>query len=587
MQPTQFIQPLQSEFVQPIKLPIGYDNFREIINQKLYLIDKSLFIKEILDDRETKVVVITRPRRFGKTLNLSMLQHFLAPEVDGFQTKDLFDNLKITQVAHGEYFKTYQGKYPVIFISLKNIKKATFQESIEGFRNLIQELYRTHQHILKSQKLEPNEKNLFKKFLCGKATKVALEDSLKILSELLKKYHNQEPYLLIDEYDTPIQHAYSNKYYNEMIDFIRSLFGAALKGNSNITKAVVTGILRISKESLFSDLNNVNVYSLLDERYSQYFGFTEEEMNSLLVQVNLTEKATEVRDWYNGYRMGQTTVYNPWSIANFVNHRCFKPYWINTSDNQLIRDLLTKSTDNFRLQTEELLKGNSIQQTIDDKMVYGDLLYRNEMAAWSLLLFAGYLKVIEMKKIGVEWVYELNIPNHEVKEFYLKTIQRWLTGDGNPNLYNTILEALLNGNIEKFSEYFAMFIEQTTSYHDYQHDPEAFYHGLLIGLTASLYGNTKYQIISNRESGFGRYDYLIFSHDFTKPTIIFELKRVKKPKATTTDEELETLLNNTATAALNQITAQNYLTEAKKLGATNIIEIGLAFCGKQFAIKSD
>ncbi len=565
-----------------LKLPIGYDNFGKVVKNKLNIVDKTLFIKELLDDKIAEIILITRPRRFGKTLNLSMLHYFFADIAYGEKTAGLFDNLKIAQA--GAEYMLHQGKYPVIFVSFKDIKDHGFEHAYRFLIGLLSELYGEHSYLLNSTKLEDKDIHVFTRILNKQAEEEEIVNALKLLSTFLYKHHGIKPWLLIDEYDTPIQSAYVHGYYEEMISLMRNMFGAVLKTNPYLERAVLTGILRVAKESLFSGLNNLKVYSILNSKYAEYFGFTEVEMQGLLMQAKLEHKVDEVKNWYNGYVFGGTTVYNPWSIANYFDEGTAKPYWINTSDNKLIRDLIIKSSDRFKTKLEDLLAGKPIECDINEDMVFGDLGYRSEMAIWSLLLLSGYLNVLKKEMIDDELKVTLDIPNHEVRSLYRRIIKNWLTDEQDDELYNEILSTLLAGDIDRFADHLALFMEQTISYHDFGNDPEAFFHGLLIGLTASLYNNKNYKITSNRESGYGRYDYLIFSHDLTKPTVILELKRVKKSKADMSEKQLNELLDKTAAEALEQIAAKNYLAEAKKLGATKIIQIGLAFCGKRFSI---
>ncbi len=372
-----------------MQLPIGYDDFGKIIENKLDLIDKTLLIKDILDDLNTEVIVITRPRRFGKTLNLSMLYYFLSATVYDKPTQGLFDGFNIAHCG-GNYME-HQGKYPVVFITFKDIKQASFSSTLEKFNELIIKTYYQHHYLKNSDKLVEAQKRIFQVISEGKANQSQLENALQFLTECLSIHHNVKPWLLIDEYDSPIHAAYTNGYYDEMVSFMRGLFGSALKTNPYLHKAVITGILRIAKESLFSGLNNLKVYSTLSKRYSEYFGFTETEVNDILVKSHLSEKAEEIKAWYNGYQFGNTTIYNPWSIANCIDEEGeTKPYWINTSSNELIKDLLKRSPLEFKAQFEALMQGNTTEQLIDENLVFADL-GKNSTAVWSLLFMSGYL----------------------------------------------------------------------------------------------------------------------------------------------------------------------------------------------------
>lgn len=402
------------------------------------------------------------------------------------------------------------------------------------------------------------------------------------MSYYLYQHTGVKPWVLVDEYDAPIQSAYIHGYYEPMISLMRNFFGNALKSNTYLHRAVITGILRISKESIFSDLNNLEVYSLFRPGYGAYFGFTESEVADLLAQAHLQDQTPLVRKWYNGYRIGETTVYNPWSIINFVKRQGeLDTYWVNTSDNKLIRDILILSSDRFKSQFEQLLLGNSIEKLIDEHTVFADL-RANETDAWSLLLLAGYLKVVTQRRDAQGRHCTLDIPNEEVRSLYRQIIEKWLSNGHGIDWYNLFLGHLLSGDLEAFQRDLQEVMESIVSSHDVSHDPEAFYHGLMIGLTASLYQHPNYEMHSNRESGYGRYDYMIFSRDPNQPTLLLEFKRVNKTKDS---EPLTTQLEQAAQEALAQIAQQKYVAEARQRGSQKLIKIGIAFSGKHFAIQ--
>lgn len=564
-------------------LPIGYDDFGTIRQKRLNLVDKSLFIQEVLDNEITQVAVITRPRRFGKTLNLSMLHHFLAPEVNGQSTQELFDGLKIAEL--GETYLQHQGKYPVIFISFKDIKYDSYAKAYENLSKLISEIYSQHYSLLNGSTLRPHEKELFEALLKQQASEANLIGSLVNLTDYLYRHYQVKPWLLIDEYDTPIQAAYVHGYYDKMIELMRGLLGRVLKTNPHLHKSIITGILRVAKESLFSGLNNVRTYSLLQSEYSQHFGFTEAEVTEILKQVQLEHCAQEVKHWYNGYRMGTTVVYNPWSIVNCIAGRgALKPYWVNTSDNKLIKELLIHSDINFKAEFESLLLGQKTQQFVDEHVVFGDLAQKGD-AVWSLLLMSGYLKATDQKETPQGMACLLDIPNLEVRRLYQQLIEQWLANGQGIQWYNRFLGSLLSGNLSLFEAELRRLMEETVSHHDLGGEPEAFYHGLMLGVTASLYENPNYEVRSNRESGYGRYDYMILSRNLSKPTLIIELKQLVAADKTST-EALEEKLAQLAEEALAQIEAKKYVSEAKQRGMKNILTIGLAFSGKHFQLKS-
>jgi hypothetical protein len=558
-----------------LRLPIGYDNFAEIIRHKLDIVDKSLFIRDVIDDT-AKVIVITRPRRFGKSLNLSMLHYYFAESAYGESTEGVFKGMKIME--EGEVYLQHYRQYPVIFVSFKDIKAATFEEAYASLCGLMSRLYQEYEFLLDSPELNVHNKKEFESIINKEASKETVMSSLRDLSGYLYKATSVKPWLLIDEYDTPIQSAYLYKYYDDMIGLMKVFFGSALKTNPYLEKSVITGILRISKESLFSDLNNLKVYSVLDDKYSEYFGFTESEANDLIQRSGINEKSALIKEWYNGYQFGNTVVYNPWSIVNCLQDKKIEPYWINTSDNALIKKLLLQSNEEFKADFELLLQDKPIEHFVKKNMVFGDL-YKNQTAAWSLLLMSGYLKVIGIRLTDdADMVGTFAIPNREVKSLYNQIIKEWLSGKHEVEWYNnTLLASLLSGKIDQFEDYFREVFEQAVSVHDTAKEPESFYHGLMLGLTTSLHSDPNYEIKSNRESGLGRYDYVIFAKDKVKPSILFEFKRVKDDSKNRNE-----MLEKTAIDAVHQITKNNYITELKQHGAKEVIKIGLAFCGKHF-----
>ena len=570
-----------------MKLQVGFDDFGKVRSKKLDFVDKTLFVKEILDNDNVEVSVIARPRRFGKTFNLSILHHFLAPEVNHMETKGMFDGLKIAKVDNSSYMQ-YQGIFSVIFVSFKSIKNETFQGALKNLRLIVQKLYRTHRYLLNSDHLGQDEKNIFKNFLVGKIEETMLEAALETLSEFLYKDTGRKVYLLVDEYDTPIQSGYLYGYYNEIVNFMRGILGAALKTNPYLERAVITGILRIAKESLFSGLNNVKVYSLLHPQYSRHFGFTEEEVGVLLKQTGVDSAQEEVRTWYNGYVFGGTIVYNPWSIVNYINDGVLKPYWVNTSDNQLIRDLLIKSDPKFKEGFELLLQDKTIEEIIDENMMFGDLKNNNE-AIWSLLLMSGYLQAIAstINQQG-QTICTCAIPNWEVRTLYYNIIAGWLGNGQGMRWYQSFLTDLLNGDIPKFTEDFAQVLSQTISVYDAAHNPEAFYHGFMLGLTAGV-DQKQYEIKSNRESGAGRYDIAIMPKDVSRLAIILELKSIAPPKYSKKKlaDFLDTTLAGEAQKALAQIDRNQYTLELTQRGIVNIVKLGIAFSGKSFRIASE
>jgi len=562
-----------------IRLPVGFENFREIIDSKFEYVDKSLLVKELMDDT-AKIVVFTRPRRFGKTLNMSMLQHFFANTVAGLETRGLFNHLKITTFP--EYMK-HQGQYPVISISFKDIKEDTFQQAYDKFYELLIEVYSQHLEVMESNKLQAREKELCRLLLSRQATRAQVENALKTLTTCVCQHYGVNPLLLIDEYDTPIQAGFNGGYYEEIIAFTRNVLSAALKGNPYLFRGVLTGILRVSKESLFSGLNNLEVYSLLRSEYGQFFGFTEPETEDLLKKANLEHTLPEIKHWYNGYQSGEIIVYNPWSIVNCIKRQgAIELYWVNTSDNILVKKLLSNASQGFKEQLEFLLNGDSIERIIDENIVFGDL-KTNESAIWSLLVMTGYLKVSTRHYTEQGSKCQLKIPNQEVRSLYRNIIEQWLSNGFGIEWYNQFLTDFLNGNMIAFEAALQKIMLQIVGIYDFIHEPEAFYHGLLLGLIASL-DKTKYLIKSNKESGLGRYDILIIPKEPNLLGIILELKSIKIQKSEK-ELRLESRLTEGALEALEQITKGHYISELEQQGVRNILKIGLAFSGKQFKLE--
>ena len=570
-----------------MKLQIGYDDFGEVRANNLNFVDKTLFIKGIIDSRNIKVSVITRPRRFGKTFNLSTLHYFLASEVNNQKTATLFDGLKISTVDDGSYMQ-YQGKFPVIFISLKEVNAKDYDLAYDELYELIINIFDQYNYLENSDKLSQRNKRLLHRILHKEASPAEIKGSLRFLTSIIFQHYGIKPWLLIDEYDTPIQAGYAKGYYNEIISFMRGMLGTALKGNPYLERAVITGILRVAKESIFLDLNNLKVYSVLHPKYSQYFGFTEEEVMDLLKQFDLEERADDIRLWYNGYCFGHTIVYNPWSIANCIQERGkLEPYWANNSENTLIKDLLIRSAESFKEQFERLLQDQSIKKIIDENMFFGDL-KKDPSAVWNLLIMAGYLKAIAVGETQQGTECKINIPNIEVRGIYRKIIERWLSNGCEVEWYNQFLEFLLQGDVARFAQCLEQVLIQTISVHDTARQPEAFFHGFMLGLTASL-SPKEYEIKSNRESGVGRYDIAILPKDIAKPAIILELKSIMPSGLSqkNLEQELDSLLLREAQKALAQIKQKQYVAEMRQRGFTKIVKIGLAFSGKNIRVASE
>ena len=566
-------------------IPIGVDNFHELVTGGYLFCDKTAMIAEFFSKGE-KVTLITRPRRWGKTLNMSMLQHFLSAEVNGVSTASLFDDLAIAKIEEGKYIKTHQGKYPVIMLSFKDVKADSFAGAYNAMYELIREVYDIFVYLLKSNKLSELQLEKLNAILRKKSDQQQLEASLKLLSECLHKHHGQRVYILIDEYDTPLNQAYGNTtYLDALVNFMRNLFSSSLKGNNNLERGVLTGILRVSKDSMLSGLNNLETYTMLDKAYSSHFGFSDEESQILFHRQGLSVDFNEVRRWYNGYRSGDFVVYNPWSILLCMNRGgYFDVYWVNTGNNDLIKQSLLRSNSSIKSQFEQLMQGVTLCVPINKHLSF-DLLDTNEAAFWSFLLFAGYLKAEKsrLKPGSIVYECEVSIPNYEVRSLYNSFFEELFMGScWDETKYSSFLNHLVVGDIPLIMRDLGDYLLQTASSFDTKNTKksEGFYHGFVLAMVASL-SDTHY-IRSNRESGYGRYDVLLVprgpkslsldvNQSIGTKSILLEFKQVRK------EEELA----HAAHAALEQIQAQAYRTALLAYPyVTAVVEVGIAFSGK-------
>jgi len=548
-----------------MNLPVGIDDFKELIKGDYLFADKSLFIKDVIEDG-AKVILITRPRRFGKTLNLSMLYYFLRQNHAG--SENLFKNLNISKEI--AFCAKHQQQSPVIFITFKDIKQDSYKESYADIVELMSELYEEHSYLLEGNFLSESEKRVFKAIQDQEATLSNIRSALKKLSKYLKKKFKKSAIILIDEYDTPIQEAYLRDYYQDMMDLMRSIFGQALKGNKYLDKAVLTGITRISQESLFSGLNNIEVYSVLKEKYGQYFGFTEAEVSQLITQTQQEILMKSITEWYNGYQVGKYILYNPWSIICCLkNQGNLQSYWVNTASNDLIAKLLRKAKVSLKQQFEELLQGNTIEQLIFENLLFADLETR-EGALWSLLLYAGYLKVLSSELRGNRLIARMAIPNKEVSFVYDDIIEQWFDVTSGLESYDMFVQSLVQEKIDDFKAYLSGYIMQTGSYFDFNSNTaEQIFHIFILGLVVGL--RAQYIIYSNQESGLGRFDVVFIPKNQLEKGIVLEFK---------TSATAELLLDK-AQEALDQIKQKQYLTVFEKNNIKSVLAIGLAFCGKQ------
>ena len=537
------------------KIPIGVENFKEIINNNCYYVDKTKFIEEILNDG-SKIKLFTRPRRFGKTLNMSTIKHFFDIK-NNEENRKLFNNLDIEKSV---YIKE-QGQYPIIFISMKGIKDITWEEAKSSLKILISKLYSEFKYLLDN--LDEFDLPRFKKYLLADIDFANLKNALEFLTRVLYEKHKKEVILLIDEYDSPLISAYEHNYYDEAINFFKVFYGEALKTNDYLKMGIITGIIRVIKAGIFSDLNNLRVYSILDKQYSDFFGFTEKEVEKMLIDFNIEYNLPEVKSWYDGYKFADTEVYNPWSILNFVQNRELEGYWIGTSGNFLIKEVLKDSNSEINISLEKLFNGEKIEEVITGNSDLSSLLSYHEI--WELLLFSGYLTVD--KKID-EDVYSLRLPNKEIRKFFKNEFIDITFGASE---FRKTMETLKNNKIEEFEKNLQNILLKSTSYMDGKN--ENFYHGLFLGM--SFYLDNKYSVKSNREAGLGRYDVLIEPINKKERAFILEFK--------VTDSEKN--LENFSKEALEQIINKKYNIELIKKGIKDITYIGIAFYKKQLRIS--
>lgn len=559
--------------IEPKKksLPIGIADYVRA-QTEYYYVDKTLLIKDFLDQKPL-VSLFTRPRRFGKTLNMDMLRVFF--EISDEDTGRYFTDKKIWQC--GEEYRAYQGKFPVIFLTFKDVKFATWENTIDKISALLQEEYDRHKEVMHSDQLASYEKEYFTRILNKTASEVELSAALEQLSKMLTKYYGTAPIIIIDEYDTPIQEGYSKDFYEEIVGFMRNFFSGAFKDNKNLSYGFLTGILRIAQESIFSGLNNLAVNTVLDNEYDQYFGFTNEEIHEMLKYYGALGKEKELKEWYDGYLFGNKEIYNPWSVINYISKGCTpQAYWVNTGKNEILEDVLKIATDDVTEKLFSLLQGRPAIARIDQNVVYRSLT-KEPAHIYSLLLVAGYLKATK-KQLQVDGSYlcEVSIPNKEIAAVYTSEIMSYLVQIGaiSNTTADKIAESLYANDQKKLQRAISDYLDQTISFYDA--GAEGFYHGLVLGVIALM--DNQYKIKSNREAGDGRYDICLIPRKNTYPGIIMELKWKKD----LTDDSLEML----AKEALSQIDKNRYDLEIKEDGITDILKFGIAFSGKKIQIQA-
>ena len=550
-------------------LPIGIDNFEMLITRGYYLIDKTLLIKDLIDNKAS-VNLFTRPRRFGKTLNMSMLQYFF--ENSSNDNSYLFEGLNIMNT--GEEYTSHMGQYPVINLSLKSAKQPNFKLALKCIQDEITDEYRRHDYVLDSDKLT-NEKEKYLKICRGEDDEELYVTSLKFLSQCLEKYHNKKVIILIDEYDVPLENSFFEGFYDRMIAFIRSLFESALKTNSALEFSLITGCLRISRESIFTGLNNLEIISILNKSYDEYFGFTQDEVNKMLMDYELSEKEDLVKDWYNGYIFGAAEIYNPWSAVKFVKDLVVdkntfpSSYWANTSSNSIVRSLIEKADTATKKEIELLIEGKTIEKPVHEDITY-DEIYDTMDNLWNFMFFTGYFKKISERMDSDDKRYlQLGIPNREVKYIFRTKVLRWFEEKVKAKDLTKLYTSIINKEPEIFEEELGRLLMETISFNDAY---ENFYHGFVVGALANMHD---YIIKSNREGGKGRSDLFIKSVSKRGVAIVIEFKIAKNI------DDLE----KRADDALKQIQDRGYDMELRSEGYKNIVRYGISFCEKDCYVK--
>ena len=548
---------------------LGESDFRVLRTMKDYYIDKTMYIKDIIDNR-SKVILVTRPRRFGKTLNMSMLRYYF--DCSQKDNKELFEGLKIME--QGEEYTSKLGYYPCIYLTLKDISEVNYQNMILNLKTAVSDMYLEHIYLLDSDKIYPFEKEQIKDILSYKEDEIVLRNSIKTLSKYLNRYYNKPVMLFLDEYDVPLQSAYVNGYYEQGVTFFKTFYGTTFKDNQYLQKTVLTGVSRVAKESIFSGANNFKVFTVLDDEFSDDFGITEKEMDKIIEDFEVQDEKEEIKKWYDGYIIGHTEgIYNPWSILNYLKNKELKPYWVNTSSNDLIK-LILKNSATVKEKIEQLLRDEEIEVPINlETVIVG--IEQNEENIWGLLLGTGYLKVTGVVDLAMG-VYKVKIPNYEIKFLFQNIIRDWFNDKVIGNNLNTILKDLVTLKLDEFEQKFKVLVRQMFSFMDVgENTAENFYHAFVLGMLVGL--KDSYYVNSNRESGYGRYDIMLEPKDKNGNSFIMEFKVYR--------EEKEKDINDTIENAKKQIEERKYEENLQEKGFTNITKMVFAFKGKEVKMQ--
>ena len=548
---------------------LGISDFKMIRLRNNYYIDKTMYIKDIIDN-QSGVILITRPRRFGKTLNMSMLKYYF--DCTQKDSKELFNDLKIMEQE--EKYISQLGEYPCIYLTLKDVKGDSFEETLTSLRTELVELYIDYANILESKKLLDIEKEMYKKILNLKANKVEIQNALKLLIRLLYKEYDKPVILLLDEYDVPLQNAYVEGYYDEAIKFFKTFYGTTFKDNPYLEKTIITGVSRVAKESIFSGANNFDVYTVLDNEFADDFGITEEEMDKVIKDFEVQDKKEEIKEWYDGYKIGETEgIYNPWSILNYLNKKEIMPYWVNTSSNDLIK-LILKNSSTVKERIQRLLNDEAIEVKIDlETIIVG--IENNEENIWGLMVQTGYLKVEEVVDL-VSKRYKVKFPNYEIKHLFEDIIDNWFRDKVIGNDLESILKDLITLNFKEYEKKFEILVREMFSYMDVgENTAENFYHAFVLGMLVGL--KDSYYVNSNRESGLGRYDIMLEPKDKDKNSFIMEFKVLESKE----EKDIEETIEN----AKKQIEEKGYEQNLKERGFKNITKMVYAFKGKEVKME--